>query len=60
MDLTIEIDEILWNTDGTHLLDANGIAVRATEQTVITFATQGAYDNAVACRADAEARGVPK
>lgn len=60
MDVTIEIGEILWNVNGTHLLDANGIAVRATEQTVVTFSSQEAYDNAVAMRADAESRGIPK
>lgn len=57
MELTIEPGEIIWNPDGTHLIGENGLSVVATEQTVVTFISQEAYDNAIACRAAADEKG---
>lgn len=60
MDLLIKTGEYLWNPDGTHLMNTQGIAVKATEDTTVTFNNQEAYDRAVAARSAAEARGIDK
>lgn len=46
--LVIHAGEYLWTPEGTHILDENGFAMRAEEETEVTFVDQETFDRVLA------------